>query len=55
MRRSASTAARLSLIMPLKPLKTDIMSMSAAVPMAMPAALIAEMMLITLCDFFAKR
>ena len=31
------------------------MMMRAAVPMAMPMALIAEMMLITLCDFFAKR
>ena len=29
--------------------------MSAAVPIAIPMALIAEMMLITLCDFLAKR
>ena len=29
--------------------------MSAAVPIAMPIALIDEMMLITLCDFLAKR
>ena len=29
--------------------------MSAAVPIAIPIALIAEMMLITLCDFFAIR
>ena len=29
--------------------------MRAAVPIAMPVALIAEMMLITLCDFLAKR
>ena len=29
--------------------------MSAAVPIAMPIALIAEMILITLCDFLAKR
>ena len=29
--------------------------MSAAVPIAIPIALIAEMMLITLCDFLAKR
>ena len=31
------------------------MMISAAVPIAMPMALIAEMMLITLCDFFAIR
>ena len=29
--------------------------MRAAVPIAMPVALIAEMMFITLCDFLAKR
>jgi hypothetical protein len=29
--------------------------MSAAVPMAMPIALTAEIMLITLCDFLANR
>ena len=29
--------------------------MSAAVPIAMPMALIAEIMFITLCDFLAKR
>ena len=31
------------------------MMTKAAVPIAMPIALIAEMMLITLCDFFANR
>ena len=31
------------------------MMMRAAVPTAMPMALIAEMILITLCDFLAKR
>jgi hypothetical protein len=29
--------------------------MRAAVPMAMPIAEIAEIMFMTLCDFFAKR
>ena len=37
------------------PLQTDRMSISAAVPMAMPAALIAEITLMTLCDFRANR
>ena len=55
MRRSASNAERLSFIMPLKPLNTDSTIISAAVPIAMPAALIADIRLITPCDFFAKR
>ena len=37
------------------PLYTDRIMIRAAVPMAMPMALIAEIMLITLCDFFANR
>lgn len=37
------------------PLYTDRIIIRAAVPIAMPMALIAEIMLITLCDFLAKR
>ena len=55
MRRSGSTLLIIDLMSESNPLYTDIIMMSAAVPTAMPIALIAEMMLITLCDFLAKR
>ena len=38
-----------------KPLYTDRTIISAAVPTAIPQALIAEMMLMTFCFFLAKR
>ena len=37
------------------PLYTERIIIRAAVPIAIPIALIAEMMFITLCDFLAKR
>ena len=53
--RSGWASPRLSDTSLLNPLNTDRMMMSAAVPMAMPATLMPEMMLITLCDFRANR
>ena len=53
--KSGSTLLIIDLMSESNPLYTDNIMMRAAVPIAMPAALIAEMMLITLCDFFAIR
>ena len=55
MRRSGSTLLIIDLMSESNPLYTDRMMMRAAVPIAIPIALIAEIMLITLCDFFAIR
>ena len=53
--RSGSTLLNLERMSESNPLYTDNIIISAAVPIAIPIALIAEIMLITLCDFFAKR
>ena len=51
----ASVSLRLASMMLSKPLQTDSISMRAAVPMAIPAALIAEITLMTLWLFLANR
>ena len=52
---SGATSERLSLTMRLKPLKTERIITSAAVPRAIPATPIPEIRFITLYDFRAKR
>ena len=55
MAKSASTLPIIEVMSESKPLYMDMIIMSAAVPTAMPTALIAEIMFITLCDFLATR
>ena len=52
---SGDTSDRLSLTILLKPLKTERIMTSAAVPIAIPATPIPEIRFITLYDFRAKR
>ena len=54
-RMSGSMSLSVSLTSRLNPLKTERVMMSAAVPVAMPATLMPEMMLMTLWDFRANR
>ena len=54
-RRSGSTELIIDLMSESNPLYTESIMIRAAVPTAIPIALIAEIILITLCDFLAKR